>query len=265
MYRRWGKILGKSREEVKSAVYSFVRQINAGDPEGLMKHQTEDFVFIDYDGDTTRGRDGWHGYFQDYSDYKIHVKHIVISGTGAALIGGTKGCHVGPEVEREWTILWTAEARDDLLSEWRIYSDVHEVRERLEIEQRPTKLKEHSEAVKSAALSFVDRINAGDSKGLMELQSEGFTLVDYEGEVYRGRSGWEDYFEECPNYKIHVSHAITSGNGVAILGRTTGSHVSPEVEEKETILWIAQIRDGLVAEWRLYSDTEEVEKQIAKT
>ncbi len=230
-----------------------------------MQRQTEDFVFIDYDGDITRGRDGWHGYFRDYSDYKIHEKHIIISGTGAALIGDTTGCHVGPEVEREWIILWTAEVRDDLLSEWRIYSDVHEVRERLRKERRPRKTREHSEVMKSMALSFVDRINAGDSKGLMELQTEDFTLIDCEGEAYRDRDGWQGYFEECPNYEIHVNQVITSGNGVAILGRTTGSHVSPEVEERETILWTAQIRDGMVAEWRLYSDTEEVEKDIGMT
>lgn len=256
--------MGKVREDIRSAVRSFVSRINAGDPEGLMQHQTEDFVFIDYDGDITRGRDGWHGYFRDYSDYKIHEKRIIISGNGAALIGETTGCHVGPEVEKEWTILWTAEVRDDLLSEWRIYSDVHEVRERLDKGQKPENQREHTKPVKSAALAFVGRINAGDSEGLIELQTEDFTLIDYEGEQYRGRSGWKDYFEECPDYKIHVKHTITSGHGVAILGRTTGSHVSPEVEERETILWTAQIRDGLVAEWRLYSDTEEVEREIEK-
>lgn len=257
--------MGKSREEVRAAVRSFVSRINAGDPKGLMKHQTEDFVFIDYDGNVARGRDGWNGYFRDYSDYKIHVKHIIISGNGAAIIGDTTGCHVGPEVEKVWTILWTAQVKDALLSEWRIYSDVHEVRERLEKELRSRKQREHSEAVKSTALSFVNNINAGDSEGLMELQTEDFTLIDYEGEVYRGRDGWHDYFEGCPNYEIHVNHVITSGKGVAILGRTTGSHVTPEVEERETILWIAQIRDGLVEEWRLYSDTEEVEREIEKT
>jgi ketosteroid isomerase-like protein len=256
--------LGESRERVKAVVRNFISRINAGDPEGLMEHQTEDFVFIDYDGDITCGRDGWHGYFRDYSDYKIHVKHIIISGNGAAIIGETTGCHVGHEVEKVWTILWTAEVKDDLLSEWRIYSDVHEVREKLEEEERPQEQKKRSDAVKSAALSFVDRINAGDSKGLVKLQTEDFTLVDYEGEVYRGRDGWQGYFEECPEYKIHVNHVITSGQGVVILGKTTGSHVSPEVEERETILWAAQIHDGLIAEWRLYSDTEEVEREIEK-
>jgi len=256
--------LGQSRKEARSAVLKFVSRINAGDPEGLINHQTEDFAFIDYDGNITRGRDGWHGYFRDYSDYKIHVKHIIMSGNGAAILGETTGCHVGPEVEEIWTILWTAEVRNDLLAQWRIYSDVHDVRERLEKGERSKEQREHSVAVKSTALSFVDRLNAGDSEGLTALQTEDFTLIDYGGEVFRGRDGWHDYFEECPNYVIHLKHVITSGNGVAILGRTTGSHVAPEVEKRETILWTAEIRDNMVAEWRLYSDTEEVEREPEK-
>ena len=52
-----------------------------------------------------------------------------------------------------------------------------------------------------------------------------------------------------------------SGNAVAIIGKTTGSHVPPEVEEHETVLWTAEIRDGLVAEWRIYSDIEEAKEK----
>jgi len=55
---------------------------------------------------------------------------------------------------------------------------------------------------------------------------------------------------------------ITSGTGVAVLGRTTGSHVAPEVEKKETILRIAEVRNDLISEWRLYSDTKEIEQQL---
>jgi hypothetical protein len=96
----------------------------------------------------------------------------------------------------------------------------------------------------------------------MSLQTEDFTLIDYEGDESRGRDGWHGYFTECPNYKIHVDHILTSGNGTAILGRTTGSHVEPEVEERETIIWTAEISNNLVTEWRLYSDTEDVEKEL---
>jgi len=118
---------------------------------------------------------------------------------------------------------------------------------------------------KSVALKFVEVINAGDSKELVKLQTEDFTLIDMEGDVTRGRDGWQDYFSSFPKYKIHVQHVLLSGDGVAIIGKSTGSHVPPEVEEKETVLWIAEVRDGLVAEWRIYSDIEEVKKKAQES
>lgn len=110
---------------------------------------------------------------------------------------------------------------------------------------------------KPVALEFVEAINNGDSKALTKLQTEDFTLVDVDGDVFSGRDGWEGYFSAYPKYRIHVNHILTGGNGVAIIGKTTGSHVAPEIEEKETVIWIAEIRDGLVSEWRLYTDIRE--------
>ena len=104
------------------------------------------------------------------------------------------------------------------------------------------------------AVKFVEAINHGDSKALIRLQTEDFTLVDAEGGVFRGRDGWEGYFADYPKYKIHIQKVLTGGSGVAIIGKTTGSQVPAEIEEKETVLWTAEIRDGLVAEWRLYTD-----------
>jgi hypothetical protein len=109
-------------------------------------------------------------------------------------------------------------------------------------------------ALKSVAMEFVEAINNGDSKALIKLQTEDFTLIDADGDVFRGRDGWEGYFSAYPKYRIHVQHVLTGGNGVAIIGKTTGSQVPPEIEEKETVLWTAEIRDDLVAEWRLYTD-----------
>lgn len=108
--------------------------------------------------------------------------------------------------------------------------------------------------IKSVALAFVEAINKGDSEALINLQTEDFTLIDVDGNVFRGRDGWEGYFSDYPNYRIIVQHILTGGNGVAIIGKTTGSQVAREIEEKETVLWTAEIRDGLVAKWRLYTD-----------
>ena len=114
---------------------------------------------------------------------------------------------------------------------------------------------------KSIALKFVEIINAGNSEELIKLQTGDFTLIDMAGDVFRGRDGWQGYFSAYPKYKIHVQHILMSGDGVAIIGKTTGSHVPPEVEEHEMVLWIAEIRDGFVAEWRIYSNIEEAKEK----
>jgi len=120
-------------------------------------------------------------------------------------------------------------------------------------------------APKLVALKFVEVINAGDSEELVKLRTEDFALIDMGGDVYRGRDGWQDYFSAYPDYKIHVQYILTSGNSVAIIGKTTGSHVPPEVEEHETVLWTAEVRDGLVAIWRIYSDVEEAKKKVQES
>lgn len=119
--------------------------------------------------------------------------------------------------------------------------------------------------LKSVALRFVEAINARDSEGLVKLQTEDFTFIDMGGDVFHGRDGWQGYFSAYPRYKIHMQQILIGGNDVAIIGKTTGSHVAPEIEEKETVLWIAEIRDGLVAKWRIYSDIEEAKKKIQKS
>jgi hypothetical protein len=120
--------------------------------------------------------------------------------------------------------------------------------------------KEESKAV---TLRFIDCINSGDSEGLKALQTEDFTLIDMEGEVTVGRDGWEGYFSSYPEYKIHVEKILFCGKDVAVIGKTTGSHVEPKVEVLETILWLADIKDNLVAKWQIYSDVEEAKKAVS--
>ena len=130
-------------------------------------------------------------------------------------------------------------------------------RESSPLEGRQVKLKE-------AVMRFVDCINAGDLRALMAHQTEDFTFIDMSGNVFTGRQGWEDYFTSYPDYRIHVDRVVTGGDGVAIIGRTTGSHVAPDVEEHEAVLWTAEIRDGLVAEWRIYTDLEDAKRKAGE-
>jgi len=110
--------------------------------------------------------------------------------------------------------------------------------------------------------TFVECINAGDLDGLCSLMTDDFAFIDYGGKVERGkdvmRQGFRSYFSDYPQYKNITEKVLTGGTGVAIIGKTTGSHISPEVEVKETVLWTAEIRDGKVAQWRIYADTDVV-------
>jgi len=47
---------------------------------------------------------------------------------------------------------------------------------------------------------------------------------------------------------------LQSGDSVAVIGGTTGSHVPPSIEANETLVWTAEVREGLIVEWRIYAD-----------
>jgi hypothetical protein len=74
--------------------------------------------------------------------------------------------------------------------------------------------KEDSKAV---TLKFIDCINRGDSEGLKSLQTEEFTLIDMGEDAFVGRDGWENYFRDYPEYRIHVEKILFCGSDVAII------------------------------------------------
>ena len=113
--------------------------------------------------------------------------------------------------------------------------------------------------VDEVALEFVRYINNQNWKSLIEMMTEDFTFIGpEEGDVVEGRDkmgqGFREYFEEYPEYRIHVSKVTLSGDAVAFVGQTTGSHVPPEIEARETVIFVATVRDGSVSEWRIFSD-----------
>lgn len=120
----------------------------------------------------------------------------------------------------------------------------------------------NSDDAVTVVMKFISAINAGDSKRLVSLQTEDFTFIDMAGDRFVGRDGWKDYFTDYSDYKIHVQLTLLSGEGVAIVGKTTGSHLDPSIEVLETVLWTAQVRDGLVAEWRIYSDLKDAKAKL---
>ena len=52
--------------------------------------------------------------------------------------------------------------------------------------------------------------------------------------------------------------------GVAILAHTTGSHLGlpDEVESKLSVIWLAEVRGGLIASWSILRDLPETRRRL---
>ncbi|HTW46462.1 MAG TPA: nuclear transport factor 2 family protein [Acidobacteriaceae bacterium] len=119
------------------------------------------------------------------------------------------------------------------------------------------------------ALNFVDHINSHDIAALSNLVTEDVVFVDALGQeirsVQRLKKGWLAYFTWFPDYSIQVDDAFSSGNVAGLFGYAHGTHavqgqMLPENRWRIPAAWKAVIRNGQVAEWRVYADNEPVWK-----
>lgn len=109
----------------------------------------------------------------------------------------------------------------------------------------------------AVTISFIDAINHADVARLGTLMAPDFVLVVFDEPPQAGLEGWRGYARSYPNYLIHPRRFAASGEHVAVLGHTTGSHLElPDDEESRmTLLWIAEVANGLVRSWTLTPDT----------
>ena len=70
--------------------------------------------------------------------------------------------------------------------------------------------------------------------------------------------GWLDFFDRYPDYKNHFSRVESRGDFVVIEGYSTCSYDPLD----GPALWTAKVENDLVAEWRVYLDTEENRKML---
>ena len=114
---------------------------------------------------------------------------------------------------------------------------------------------------------FVDCINRGDVAGLGELMTDDHELRVFDEEPLRGKQAnvdaWRGYAAAFPAYTIVVREVAERGGRVAVLGHTTGSHLGlPAEEEQElTLIWLAEVSDGLVRSWTLVEDTPDARRE----
>ena len=110
---------------------------------------------------------------------------------------------------------------------------------------------------KLTALQFNECINAQDVKGLSGLMTEDHTFIDRKDEVYPGKDamteGWQHFFSQFPDYVNTFTRVESRGDLVILIGFATWEKGS----DPDHAIWTARIEDDLVAEWRIYHDTEE--------
>ncbi|KPK72646.1 hypothetical protein AMJ87_04250 [candidate division WOR_3 bacterium SM23_60] len=95
---------------------------------------------------------------------------------------------------------------------------------------------------KLTALQFNEYINGHDVRGLSNLMTANHTFIDRANQVDKGKEsmtkGWMDFFASFPDYK-NTFNRVESRNTY------------------DPAIWTAKIENDLVAEWRIYEDTEE--------
>jgi uncharacterized protein len=112
-------------------------------------------------------------------------------------------------------------------------------------------------------VSFIDCINRGDIDGLARLMAADHRLLVLDEPPVVGRQpnadAWRAYSASFPAYAIHPRRFAVDGERVAVLGATTGSHLRlPDDDElRESLIWLAVVRDGALQTWQLVTDTPE--------
>jgi len=113
------------------------------------------------------------------------------------------------------------------------------------------------------AAEFAARINAHDIVGLSELMTDDHVFIDALDGRGTGRdamrTGWKQYFALVPDYWIKVETTLQEDATVAMFGRAGGTYAGsiPKGQSGEWDIpaaWLAEIRDGRVAMWRVYAD-----------
>jgi len=75
----------------------------------------------------------------------------------------------------------------------------------------------------------VAAINSGETDRLGGLMTPEHMFIDADGSEHAGRdsmrSGWREYFELVPDFRIEVYHRSETADTVVLLGRASGTFV----------------------------------------
>jgi uncharacterized protein (TIGR02246 family) len=114
-----------------------------------------------------------------------------------------------------------------------------------------------------AADAFVAAINAADVEALADLMKPDHTFVDADGSEHGGRermkSGWREYFDMVPDFRIEVTDRFDANGLVVLLGRASGTFVQdgdlkPKNHWNVPAAWRVVVESHQVAVWQVYAN-----------
>lgn len=110
---------------------------------------------------------------------------------------------------------------------------------------------------KITALEFNEFITRHDPAGLASLMSDDYLFIDREGTEERTRDkasrGWEEFFRMFPKYRNVIARVESKDDTVILIGYAYWN----ENNTRDPAIWVANIKDDRVTEWRIYYDTVE--------
>jgi ketosteroid isomerase-like protein len=113
---------------------------------------------------------------------------------------------------------------------------------------------------------FVAAINSHDTEALIALMTADHLFIDSLGNRAEGiesmRVGWSGYFAMCPDYWIAVNKNISASDIVLATGEAGGK--IDAMEWRTPAAWQATIREGKIAEWRVFADNKPVYEILAR-
>jgi ketosteroid isomerase-like protein len=113
---------------------------------------------------------------------------------------------------------------------------------------------------------FVAAINVHDIEALTSLMTADHLFVDSMGNRVQGadsmRTGWRGYFAMCPDYAITVNEILAKSDTVLATGEARGT--IDDTAWQTPAAWQATIRDGRIAEFRVFADNKPVYEILAR-
>ena len=123
----------------------------------------------------------------------------------------------------------------------------------------------------SVAQDFVRAINRHDVEAMAELMTVGHRFIDSMGQIIQGREQvrtcWVGYFRMVPDYSIAIEETLCRRPVVLMVGVAKGTYTADgwlreENGWKTPAAFRASIKDGKVAEWRVYADNEPMRQRM---